>query len=51
MTYLGAETQLSLMTAGAVSLTLSLPTAAVPPGLTSGSAVWATWQSDQGIFL
>ncbi len=51
LTYLGAETQLSLMTEGAVPLTLSLPTAALPQGLTAGASVWAAWQADQGIFL
>lgn len=51
VTYLGAETQLSLITAGRVPLLLSLPTAALPPGLAVGAQVWAAWSTDRGIFL
>jgi hypothetical protein len=39
------------MTAGAVPLTLSMPTTAIPQGLTAGASVWAAWAADQGIFL
>lgn len=51
LTYLGAETQLSLMTVGAVPLTISMPTTAIPQDLTAGASVWAAWAADQGIFL
>ncbi len=51
LTYLGAETQLSLASAGQVPLVLSVPTAALPTGLTIGASVWAAWPPDRGIFL
>lgn len=51
LTYLGAETQLSLTTPGGVSLRLSSPTAALPQGLASGMTVWVAWPADRGIFL
>ncbi len=51
LTYLGAETQLSLKTPGGEALTLSQPTAALPVQLTPGAAVWVSWSVDHGIFL
>ena len=51
ITYLGAESQLSLETIGGQPLTLSLSTAALPPGLAPGAKVWAAWPPDRGIFL
>ena len=51
LTYLGAQTQIALTTAGHVSLILTLPTAALPTGLMAGAQVWAAWPPDQGIFL
>ena len=51
LTYLGAETQLSLATQAGVALLLSMPTAQLPPGLAVGAPVWVSWPYDQGIFL
>lgn len=51
LTYLGAETQLSLTTPGQVSLMLSVPTAALPADFTPGAMVWVTWPTERGIFL
>jgi putative spermidine/putrescine transport system ATP-binding protein len=51
LTYLGAETRLSLLTPGDVPLMLAMPTAMLPPDLHLGSQVWVTWPSDRGIFL
>jgi putative spermidine/putrescine transport system ATP-binding protein len=51
LTYLGAETQLSLKTPGGVAMTLSHPTATLPGDLSAGSQVWVSWPADQGIFL
>jgi putative spermidine/putrescine transport system ATP-binding protein len=51
LTYQGAETRLSLTTAGGVPLVLRLPTAALPAGLAPGAAVWATWESGRGFRL
>ncbi len=51
LTYLGAETRISLTTPGDVPLTLSMPTAELPQGLGVGDLVWVAWPSDRGIFL
>ncbi|MBT9247144.1 ABC transporter ATP-binding protein [Gemmobacter fulvus] len=51
LTYLGAETRLSLRSPGGVDLALSLPTAQLPAGLAPGVAVWASWPDDRGFFL
>lgn len=51
LTYLGAETQLSLTTPGQVSLMLSVPTATLPAGFTPGAMLWVTWPTERGIFL
>ncbi len=51
VTYLGAETRLSLQTPGGVSLVLSQPTAELPEGLAPGAAVWATWPASRGFLL
>lgn len=51
LTYLGAETQLSLKTPGGVALTLSQPTATLPVNLISGAQLWISWDADRGIFL
>ncbi len=51
LTYLGAETRLSLATPGGVALVLHRPTADLPAGLAPGAAVWATWTPDRGFLL
>ncbi|MGV8986965.1 MAG: ABC transporter ATP-binding protein [Cypionkella sp.] len=51
LTYLGAETQLSLATPGGVALMLSMPTVSLPDDLAVGSQVWVSWPTDRGIFL
>ena len=51
LTYLGAQTQLTLSTPGNVPLMLSMPTAALPSGLTPNAQVWVAWPDDQGRFL
>jgi putative spermidine/putrescine transport system ATP-binding protein len=51
LTYLGAETKLSLLTPGGVELNLSLPTAGVPQGLAPEDQVWATWPEERAFFL
>lgn len=51
LTYLGAETLLSLKTPGGVALTLSQPTATLPVNLTPGAQLWVGWSADRGIFL
>ncbi len=51
LTYLGAETQLSLITPGGVALLLSMPTSTLPQDLAAGASLWVTWPSDRGIFL
>jgi putative spermidine/putrescine transport system ATP-binding protein len=51
LTYLGAETRLSLETPGNVPILLSRPTATLPIDLTIGTPVWVGWPSDRGIFL
>nr|WP_256377163.1 ABC transporter ATP-binding protein [Tabrizicola sp. TH137] len=50
-TYLGAETHLAFRTAGGVPLSLSRPTASLPPDLAPGAQCWLGWETDQGIFL
>ncbi len=51
LTYLGAETRLSLTTPGNVPLMLSMPTAALPHDLNVGTLVWVAWPGNRGIFL
>ena len=51
LTYLGAETLLSLKTPGGVALNLSQPTASLPDNLTPGAQLWLGWSADRGIFL
>jgi putative spermidine/putrescine transport system ATP-binding protein len=51
VTYLGAETRLSLRTAGGVPLVLHQHTAELPEGLAAGAAVWATWAPARGFLL
>ncbi|MGB4825995.1 MAG: ABC transporter ATP-binding protein [Paracoccaceae bacterium] len=51
LTYLGAETRLSLSTPGNVPLLLTMATAALPQDLNLGTPVWVEWPSDRGIFL
>ena len=51
LTYLGAETRLSLKTAGGVTISLSHPTATLPGDLSTGAQVWASWPADKGFFL
>ena len=51
LTYLGAETRLSLQTPGGVPLVLHQPTAALPAGLAPGAAVWASWAPERGFLL
>lgn len=51
LTYLGAETQLSLNTPGQVSLMLAMPTVSLPIDLVPGTSVWVTWPNERGIFL
>ena len=51
LTYLGAETRLSLHTAAGKPLILHRPTADLPEGLAPGAAVWATWDPARGFLL
>ena len=51
LTYLGAQTQLSLTTPGGVPLMLAMPTAAVPDGLIPDTQVWVAWPETEGRFL
>jgi putative spermidine/putrescine transport system ATP-binding protein len=51
ITYLGAETRLSLATRGGIPLVLRLPTVDVPEGLAPGDEVWATWDAKDGLLL
>jgi len=51
LTYLGAETRLSLMTPRGVAVMLVMPTKDLPPDLATGSHVWVHWPSDRGVFL
>ncbi|MFT4148786.1 MAG: ABC transporter ATP-binding protein [Paracoccaceae bacterium] len=51
LTYLGAETRLSLATRGGLPMVLHLPTAGLPDGLVPGAPVWATWPPARGFML
>lgn len=51
LTYLGAETRLSLRTPGGTDLTLILPTAELPAGLEPGASLWAGWPETRGFLL
>lgn len=51
LTYLGAETRLSLFTRGGVPVVLHLPTADLPESLSPGAEVWATWAPARGFIL
>ena len=51
LTYLGAETRISLTTPGGTPLILTMATATLPDGLMPGAEAWATWPEDRGIFL
>lgn len=51
LTYKGADTQVSVVTAGDHRLILNVPTSGLPGGLAPGSAVWASWPAERGFFL
>ncbi len=51
LTYLGADTRLSLRTKGGVPLILHMPTATLPDGLAPGAEVWAGWPPERGLYL
>jgi putative spermidine/putrescine transport system ATP-binding protein len=51
LTYLGAETRLALSTPGGSDLTMTVPTAELPPGLEPGAEVWAGWPETRGFLL
>lgn len=51
LTYLGAETRLSLSTKGGLPVVLHLPTASLPDSLSPGAEVWATWAPARGFIL
>ena len=51
ITYLGAETRLSLKTAGGVPLVMQMPSSEAGPEIACGNSVWAGWPVDQGFFL
>ena len=51
LTYLGADTRLSLRSAGGLALVLRQPTAALPEGLAPGREVWLSWGAGRGFML
>ncbi|MBS0573016.1 MAG: ABC transporter ATP-binding protein [Proteobacteria bacterium] len=51
LTYLGAETRLSLVTSGGVPIVLHQQTSDLPAGLAPGASVWATWAPGHGFLL
>ncbi|MFK7870912.1 MAG: ABC transporter ATP-binding protein [Roseobacter sp.] len=51
MTYLGAETKLSLVTASGTALTLNAPAPDMSPPLHASRDVWVTWPEERGVFL
>ena len=51
LTYLGADTQLSLQTSHGVAIRLTMQTATLPAGLIHGTKAWVSWPVDRGIFL
>jgi putative spermidine/putrescine transport system ATP-binding protein len=50
-TYLGADTQLRAITDGNTPITLIVPTARLPEGLSNGTQVWVSWGAEHGFFL
>ncbi|MEP4199295.1 MAG: ABC transporter ATP-binding protein [Aliishimia sp.] len=51
LTYLGAETQLTLITRNGTPVVLSKTTANLPEGIAKDAQVWANWPENKGIFL
>lgn len=51
LTYLGAETRLSLRTKSDVPVILHVPTAALPAGIALGTQIWAGWPKERGLYL
>jgi len=51
LTYLGAQTRLSLRSAGGAALVLTRPTAELDPGLAPGAGVWLHWAPEHAILL
>ncbi|MDQ0314129.1 ABC transporter ATP-binding protein [Amorphus orientalis] len=51
MTYLGAETRLTLETPGGTPLILHVPTAALPPDAATGAELWASWKAENSFLL
>jgi putative spermidine/putrescine transport system ATP-binding protein len=51
LTYKGAETRLDLRSQSGTSLTLSMPTDALPEAITTGQQYWTHWPKEKGFFL
>lgn len=51
ITYLGAQSRLSLMTNGGTPMTVTLTTETLPDTISTGRQVWATWPEEHGYFL
>ncbi len=51
LVYRGADIRVSLRTAGATDLILSVPVHAMLPGLGPGALVWVGWDESRGVFV
>lgn len=51
MTYMGAETRVSVVTPAGLALTLNAGADRMPNQLQTGSDVWISWSKNRGVFL
>ena len=51
LTYKGAETRIQLKSKNGTDITLSMPTAELPEGMSSGQEFWIHWKKENGFFL